>query len=184
MPAPLTMRSRYRSPDGWLGIVWEMMEHLRSQDPGANEPIITHGQAIAMLESLHEFARMSSITFPGWPDLWYEHLGHLQPNDKFVMTGAHAGTYATPDLSVRTWQALTNAAVNFDRIMGSAPVAADIDESWGAYRRAAYRAWQKMLADRLKAGVKPPPNPFPKIDGTGVLLGLIALYLLTRKKGN
>lgn len=180
----IKLRPSYTSADGWMGCVGELgAERERMQGAGAGgNPNLTVGQSIAVLMSLADFAGMHSITVAGWPDLWYRLLGHLHPNDRFIMTGAHAASWVTGQLLADTWAAIDQMALDFDRIMGTAPVTMTIDESWKTYRLAAHRAWQRMLADRLKAGIRPPPNPFPSLDGAGILLVIGLLYFATRKR--
>lgn len=185
MPTVVKLRRSYTSADGWIGCVGELAsERETMQGADGGHPRLTVMQAIAVLMALRDFAGMHSITVAGWPDLWYRLLGHLHPNDRFIMTGAHAGSWVTGALLADTWAAIDQMALDFDRIMGTAPVSMAIDEGWNTYRLAAHLAWQRMLADRLRAGIKPPPNPFPfpSPDGLSILLALGILYYATRKR--
>ncbi len=156
-------------------------------DPASGLPIVTNGQALALLHTLRDVARAQRITVPLWPELWYGLLGHVRVNDRFLMTAVHAAKIATPDLLEATWKALERMCSDFDKLLGAAPIVVKVDQSWGGYKRAANDAWVQMQKDRLL--VKPPPpklppvprlNPIPK--GTGMLLALIAIALLMRKR--
>ncbi len=114
---------------------------------GSQVPLLSNGEAIAVMAAWRRAAARSTVQWRGWYELTISALGWRNPGDRFVMTRANAKAPYPSELLELVWAWTSRLADDLDA-RGAVVRPLYFDTSWEAYERSARDAWEVMKLER------------------------------------